>query len=103
MLQEADDIACTEDGGSMMMRKDNRLDEWFNPALDRLLATTEYRTICNDLLEQHGEYLENKRRQSWFWCHIMLSGNCQAGPLYDINMDQLENYQTTYRVSKKNP
>ena len=54
-LLEADDISCVEDGGSMMMRKDNRLDEWFNPALDRLLATTEYRTICNDLLEQHGE------------------------------------------------
>ena len=29
------------------------------------------------------EYLENKKRQCWFCCH-MLSGNCQAGPLFGV-------------------
>ena len=27
--------------------------------------------------------LENKRRQFWLCCH-MLSGNCQAGPLFGV-------------------
>ena len=47
--------SCSIAGASMMMRKDNRMWEWLNPALEKLTKSDEYRTICQDLLEQHGK------------------------------------------------
>jgi hypothetical protein len=64
VMLDSDEISCVESGGSMMTRKDNRLAERFDPALERLLATTEYRTICDDLLEQHGRSYLLKRNIS---------------------------------------
>ncbi|XP_072036876.1 ABC transporter arginine-binding protein 1-like [Amphiura filiformis] len=45
---------CAIAGQSMMMRKDNTLWEWWNPAFAKLRASPEYKRICQDLLEQHG-------------------------------------------------
>ncbi|XP_072047805.1 arginine-binding periplasmic protein-like isoform X2 [Amphiura filiformis] len=47
---------CSIAGQSMMMRKDNTLWEWWNPAFAKLRASTEYKVICRDLLEQHGHF-----------------------------------------------
>ncbi|XP_071806602.1 L-arginine-binding protein-like [Asterias amurensis] len=47
---------CALQGYSMMMRKDNTLATWWNPALNALIASTEYREICNGLEDEsiHG-------------------------------------------------
>ncbi|XP_072033800.1 putative ABC transporter arginine-binding protein 2 isoform X2 [Amphiura filiformis] len=45
---------CALAGQSMMMREDNTLWEWWNPAFAKLRASAEYKRICRDLLEQHG-------------------------------------------------
>ena len=54
----SDDFTCVDGGGAVMVRRDSRLDEWFNPAVESLLATTQYRTICKapckDLQDKHG-------------------------------------------------
>ncbi|XP_072047794.1 uncharacterized protein [Amphiura filiformis] len=47
---------CAIAGQSMMMRKDNTMWEWWNPAFAKLRASTEYKRICRDLLEQHGHF-----------------------------------------------
>ena len=48
---------CSLQGYSMMMRKDNTLATWWNPALNALIASTEYREICNGLEDEsiHGK------------------------------------------------
>ena len=51
----SDDFTCVVGGGAVMLRKDSRLHEWFNPALESLFAITEYRTICEDLQDKHGK------------------------------------------------
>ena len=46
---------CFKGASSVMMRKDNRLDTWWNPALATLMADkTRWRAICNDLRDEHG-------------------------------------------------
>lgn len=51
----SDDItSCARDGLSVMMRKDNQLDVWWNDAFGKLRQTSQWRTICNDLLDEHG-------------------------------------------------
>ena len=48
--------SCAIDGVSMMMRKDTEMWKWWNPALESLMATTSYRTICKELLDTHGMF-----------------------------------------------
>ena len=51
MLEIASDriTTCTIDGDALMIRKDSRLAEWFNPALQTVLGSREYRQICKDI------------------------------------------------------
>ncbi|XP_072047915.1 uncharacterized protein [Amphiura filiformis] len=49
-----DILSCARDGLSVMMRKDNQMDTWWNPAFETLKTTTQWRSICNDLLDEHG-------------------------------------------------
>ncbi len=51
-----DIVSCARDGLSVMMRKDNQLDTWWNPAFETLKQTSQWRTVCNDLLDEHGKY-----------------------------------------------
>lgn len=53
-IVSTDISTCAVGGFSMMTRKDSRLHEWWNPAFERLMATTQYRLICQDLKDQHG-------------------------------------------------
>ena len=48
--------SCSIAGLAMMMRIDSDLWKWFDPALESLMATTEYRRICDDLLDKHGKH-----------------------------------------------
>ncbi|XP_070541476.1 arginine-binding periplasmic protein-like isoform X1 [Ptychodera flava] len=45
---------CMKAGGSMMMRKDNTLASWWNPAFARLKETGQYRRICESVADNHG-------------------------------------------------
>ncbi|XP_072047796.1 arginine-binding periplasmic protein-like isoform X2 [Amphiura filiformis] len=45
---------CGIAGRSMMMRQDNTLWQWWNPAFAKLRNSTEYHRICGDLLFKHG-------------------------------------------------
>ncbi|XP_071478589.1 uncharacterized protein [Diadema antillarum] len=46
---------CALGGYGMMARKDNSdFFEWWNAAFDKLITTTEYRLICEDLKNAHG-------------------------------------------------
>ena len=48
--------SCAKDGLSVMMRKDNQLDTWWNPAFEKLKKSqAQWRGICNDLLDEHGK------------------------------------------------
>ena len=49
-------LSCAIDGVSIMMRKDTEMWKWWDPALESLMATTTYRTICKDLLDTHGMF-----------------------------------------------
>ena len=46
---------CVKAGFSVMTRKDNRLVDWWNPAFAKLVATSQWAAICNDLLTEHGK------------------------------------------------
>ena len=46
---------CTRSGFSMMSRFDSKVNEWWNPAQAKLLATDEYQEICKDIEEEHGK------------------------------------------------
>ena len=63
-------MGAREQGGYMQLFKDNRRKT--NPQVK--LNLHKINMVRNDRLE-----LENKRQQFWFCCH-MLSGNCQARP-----------------------
>ncbi len=39
----------------MMMRKDTNMEKWWNPAWRALLATEEYKQICDDIERVHGK------------------------------------------------
>ena len=54
IVQEGEGITCAEGGSSMMGRKDNPFFQWFNPALEELLASAEYTEICDNLVTEHG-------------------------------------------------
>ena len=48
--------SCVKEGASVMMRKDNKLDAWWNPAFETLKKSqAQWRGICNDLLDEHGK------------------------------------------------
>ncbi|XP_072036371.1 uncharacterized protein [Amphiura filiformis] len=48
-------IPCSVHGPSTMTRQVNQeFLNWWNEAQKRLMATTEYKTICQDLEEEHG-------------------------------------------------
>ncbi|XP_072043916.1 uncharacterized protein [Amphiura filiformis] len=49
-----DILSCARDGLSVMMRKDNQLDTWWNPAFETLKNTKQWRSICNDIIDEHG-------------------------------------------------
>ena len=46
-------------GGGLMMRMDNGLIDWWNPAQQRLMQTSEYALICQDVKQTHGELKQN--------------------------------------------
>ena len=54
IVQGDEGITCAEGGSSMMGRKDNPFFQWFSPALEELLASPEYREICDNLVSEHG-------------------------------------------------
>ncbi|XP_072036797.1 uncharacterized protein [Amphiura filiformis] len=49
-------ILCTpaDHGAGLMLRMDNPLADWWNPAQQRLMQTSEYRQICQDIKDEHG-------------------------------------------------
>ncbi|XP_072019531.1 L-arginine-binding protein-like [Amphiura filiformis] len=49
-------IDCSMDrsGAGLMLRMDNELTYWWDPALERLMQTSEYRQICQDINDVHG-------------------------------------------------
>ena len=51
-------IDCSMDasGGGLMLRMDNALIDWWDPALESLMQTSEYREICQDIKDAHGMY-----------------------------------------------
>ena len=54
--QISDDIReCVVAGMSMMVLKDSKLPDWWNPALKHLMESHEYSVICDDLNEKHGK------------------------------------------------
>ncbi|XP_072019212.1 uncharacterized protein [Amphiura filiformis] len=48
------DCPLDASGGGLMLRMDNPLLEWWDPALERLIQTSEYHEICQDIIEEHG-------------------------------------------------
>jgi len=46
---------CMQDGAGMMVRKDSRVPDWWNPAFDQLKQTSTYRNICSQILERHDQ------------------------------------------------
>ncbi|XP_072019201.1 uncharacterized protein [Amphiura filiformis] len=48
------DCSLNHSGGAVMMRMDNPLLEWWDPALTRLIQTSEYWKICQDVKDEHG-------------------------------------------------
>ncbi|XP_072019209.1 uncharacterized protein [Amphiura filiformis] len=57
-LTELEDpvLDCSMDasGPGLMMRMDNPLLEWWDPALTRLIQTSEYWEICQNVKDKHG-------------------------------------------------
>jgi len=51
------DCSLGASGGALMQRKDNPLLEWWDPAQERFIQTSEYRRICQDIKEEHGMIL----------------------------------------------
>ncbi|XP_072048088.1 uncharacterized protein [Amphiura filiformis] len=49
-----DFLTCVKAGFSVMTRKDSRLVDWWNPAFASLTATSQWKYICNDLIDEHG-------------------------------------------------
>ncbi|XP_072019522.1 uncharacterized protein [Amphiura filiformis] len=48
------DCSMDSSGAGLMSRMDNPISEWFDPALERLIQTSEYWKICQDVKDQHG-------------------------------------------------
>ncbi|XP_072019636.1 uncharacterized protein [Amphiura filiformis] len=48
------DCSLDASGGAIMMRMDNPLLEWWDPLLERLMQTSEYWEICQDVKDEHG-------------------------------------------------
>lgn len=48
------DYKCTVAAPSIMMRKDSKLDLWWNEAFDRIRANGRYAEVCRDLYDVHG-------------------------------------------------
>ncbi|XP_071810004.1 L-arginine-binding protein-like [Asterias amurensis] len=46
---------CQGDGAGIMIRKDSRLADWWNPAFDQLKMSSEYQRICSEVAEKHGD------------------------------------------------
>ncbi|XP_072045332.1 uncharacterized protein [Amphiura filiformis] len=45
---------CPVSGNSLMTRYDSKLNDWWNPAQAKLIASKEYHEICNDVKVKHG-------------------------------------------------
>ena len=54
-VQEYPAAICTKAGSSIMVRKDSNLPDWWNPAFRELKQSSEYRNICSEVSEKHGE------------------------------------------------
>ncbi|XP_072018436.1 uncharacterized protein [Amphiura filiformis] len=48
------DCSLDASGGAMMLRMDNPLLEWWEPAWERLMQTSQYWEICKDVKDEHG-------------------------------------------------
>ncbi|XP_072046775.1 uncharacterized protein [Amphiura filiformis] len=46
---------CTPVGNSLMARKDSRVLEWFQPALETLMSSSEYEELCQNIIDEHGD------------------------------------------------
>ncbi|XP_022099045.1 uncharacterized protein LOC110983787 [Acanthaster planci] len=44
---------CMKGGAGMMVRKDSRLPDWWNPAFEQLKLSSEYQRICDRVTEVH--------------------------------------------------
>lgn len=49
------EVFCSVDGIGLMHRKDNPINDWWNPAWQQVRDSEEYEMICNNLLEEHGD------------------------------------------------
>lgn len=54
-LNNENPISCAEGGPAVMMRKDNPMKSWFDPALQELLGSEQYQEICDGLAGVHGD------------------------------------------------
>ncbi|XP_038069048.1 uncharacterized protein LOC119738282 [Patiria miniata] len=46
---------CMQAGAGMMVRKDSRLPNWWDPAFDQLKQTSQYRQICDEITTNHDQ------------------------------------------------
>ena len=51
---------CQGDGAGIMIRKDSRIADWWNPAFDQLKMSSEYQRICSEVAEKHGKQIKFK-------------------------------------------
>ncbi|XP_071784086.1 arginine-binding periplasmic protein-like [Asterias amurensis] len=49
--------SCSGDGAGIMIRKDSRLADWWNPAFDQLKMSNEFQRICSEVSAKHGDQL----------------------------------------------
>ncbi|XP_072028154.1 uncharacterized protein [Amphiura filiformis] len=45
---------CTPGGCGLMARKDSRVLEWFQPALRKLMFSSEYEELCQNIADEHA-------------------------------------------------
>ncbi|XP_072019215.1 L-arginine-binding protein-like [Amphiura filiformis] len=60
------EIQCYSSGPGVMIRVDNDLLSWWNPAMARLLTSNKYIEICQDLNEEHGHQPGRKPKDLCF-------------------------------------
>ncbi len=51
---------CNGEGAGIMIRKDSRLADWWNPAFEQLKMSSDYQRICSEVAEKHGGQLTKK-------------------------------------------
>lgn len=56
IVHRPDTDMCTNGGPGLMIQKDQfELKTWWNDAFGRLVDTSQYRDICDNIEEDHGE------------------------------------------------